>query len=272
VVSDDATEPHLRRTLLGYVQQLPYVLMAPLERRLVRATGQHVLSADPLDPIRVDSDLLERIGWVDTVPVSPFGPPERWTAHGLRPLLRRLDLTSSSHRYGSGEEDGACLGTLWHRAGPGFVALRRDAHGWLGSELHRPPRDRSLAQVPRWLVAPLRWGGPRWGTRAAAARTSRLLGRHRRAGARHEPAVVLGYLSREPSPGWSPLFSSVHPVIGDQFVTRSALEATDLGYRVTGVLGHICDHDAQVPPPPEPDIPWASRFGRSRRYVEGPVP
>jgi hypothetical protein len=272
LVSDDTGEPDLERTVLGYVQQLPYVLMAPLERRRVFATGQHVLSADPLDPIRAESELLERIGWVDTVPISPFAAPERWAVHGLRPLFRQLDLGGSRHRYG-GPAAGVCLGSLWHRPGPGFVEVRRDAHGRLESELHRPPTGRSLAGAPRWIAAPLRWGGVRWGPRASAARTARLLGARRRdAAADPQPPSVLGQLRRESSPGWSPLFSAVHPVVGDQFVTRSALEATDLGYRVTGVLGHICDHGAQIPPPAQPDIPWASRFGRSRRYVEGPLP
>ena len=58
---------------------------------------------------------------------------------------------------------------------------------------------------------------------------------------------------------------------GDRFLTRSALEATDLGYRVEGVAGHVEDSLADRGPVPGPDIPWASRFGRGARYAEGPL-
>jgi hypothetical protein len=271
-VTDTPQEPPVDHVLLGHVEQLPYAMMSPLEWRSAHATGQHVLLSHPLDPLRAESDLVARVGWVDSLPVAPDGPPERPAVLGLHPLVRHLDARSGRHRYEApGGEEGVRLGSLWHAAGPAFVALRRDAGGRLSSELHAEPPARAGApgEAARWVAAPLRWAGPRWGTRATAARAVRIVrGRGR---APTDGEARLGFLRRAAAPGWSPLFSSIHPAVGDQYVTRSALEAADMGYRVTGILGHVCDHGAQVPPP-APDIPWASRFGRGRRYVEGPLP
>ncbi|MEJ7893293.1 MAG: hypothetical protein WKF94_11705 [Solirubrobacteraceae bacterium] len=53
-------------------------------------------------------------------------------------------------------------------------------------------------------------------------------------------------------------------------MTRSELEATDLGYVVDGILGYVLLRLGQhygLPAPPE--IPWGSRFGQRRRYAEG---
>ena len=41
-----------------------------------------------------------------------------------------------------------------------------------------------------------------------------------------------------------------------------------MGYRVEGVLGHIADIGAARAPGPR-EVLWGSRFGKSRRYVEG---
>ena len=86
-------------------------------------------------------------------------------------------------------------------------------------------------------------------------------------------SMLLGYLRREPSPGWSPLFSAVHPALPDQYVTRSELEATDMGYRVEGILGYVLDRWADRSRDALPaEVKWASRFGQQRRYHEGPTP
>jgi hypothetical protein len=59
-------------------------------------------------------------------------------------------------------------------------------------------------------------------------------------------------------------------VLGDQYVGRSELEANDLGFRIDGVLGYICDVGADQPVRPA-DVLWGSRFGRGRRTVEGHI-
>jgi hypothetical protein len=84
--------------------------------------------------------------------------------------------------------------------------------------------------------------------------------------------LLVGYLRGEPCPGWSPLFSAVHPALPDQYVTRSELEATDMGYRVEGVLGYVLDKWADRSREALPaEVKWASRFGQRRRYLEGPT-
>jgi hypothetical protein len=52
---------------------------------------------------------------------------------------------------------------------------------------------------------------------------------------------TLGYLCREIIPGCSTLYSTIHPVTGDQLVTRFPQEATEAGYVMDGILGAIFD-------------------------------
>src|SRR5581483_823688 len=105
------------------------------------------------------------------------------------------------------------------------------------------PDVRALA---RWSLAPLGWteGQPRaWAARAALGRGRALASRQARVrgiGARSGGATI-GYLRREPAPGWSPLYCARHPALADQYVTRSELEAADLGYEIEGVLGYAID-------------------------------
>ena len=56
-------------------------------------------------------------------------------------------------------------------------------------------------------------------------------------------------------------------------MTRSALEAGDMGYTVQGILGYVLDRFADRTRESLPaEIKWASRFGQKRRYDEGPQP
>ena len=85
--------------------------------------------------------------------------------------------------------------------------------------------------------------------------------------------MVLGYMRGEPPPGWSPLFSAIHPLLPDQYITRSELEAIDMGYRVEGVLGYVLDGGLIARRRLSlAEVKWARRFGQGRRYVEGPTP
>ena len=121
------------------------------------------------------------------------------------------------------------------------------------------------------LGSPTLAGGSRNSQRATGTRARRLL-RSQTARAGHVPSrgqQTLGWLRRRPATGYSPLFSATHPVSGDQFLTRSELEATDLGYSVDGVLGYIfdagVDHSSVLE---ATTVLWGARFGQGRRYVE----
>jgi hypothetical protein len=280
VVGDSHSEVPPHHVLLGHVEQLPFVLLVPLELRRLHGTGQMVLVGDERDPMRWESDPVAHVGWMEAAPVEPLGPIEH-TAEWMRStLVRRLDRAARRHVYetaADGVEPGngaARLGGLWSRPGgsDAFVALERTVDGRLLSELAVPRTRRpTLGQGVRWLGAPVRWAGPRWSGRAVAGRAVGLAtGTYARPTGGAERREVVGWLRRDPTDGCSPLFSATHPVVGDQFVTRSESEASDLGYLVDGVLGHVSDERADRPPAVT-EIPWASRFGRERRYIEGPL-
>jgi hypothetical protein len=263
--TEEAPDDHLP---LGHAEQLPYVLLVPLELRRTHGAGQVVLSAGEHDPIRARSDLVQQVGWIEPAPALPYDPVEHVATWGLVTLERSVDLGASRHRYTAGGGSGVALGSLLTLEGDGLVDLVRDERGHLRTPLLGAAPRRRLGAAPRWILAPLGWAGPVGGARAAAGRALRL-GRGRGDGG---PAEPLGRLRAQPAPGFSELYSAIHPIVGDQFVTRSALEAADLGYTLQGVLGYICDASADRSPAPGPDLPWASRFGRARRYVEGALP
>jgi hypothetical protein len=78
-----------------------------------------------------------------------------------------------------------------------------------------------------------------------------------------EPA---GYLFRTPRAYSAPLYSALHPVTGDQLLTRDPWEAIDMGYSQPVLLGEL----VAVAPltgslePVRYGVPWASRFGLGR--------
>lgn len=281
IVGDSHGEVPAHHVLLGHVEQLPYVLLVPLELRRLHGTGQTVLAGGAADPICGESDLVEHVGWMESAPVAPVGPVEHTAEWCRATLVRRLDRDRRRHVYdvlpdgGSDGRDDTRLGGLWSRPvrAPGeTVALERTADGRLRTELAAPRGGRpTLEQGVRWLGAPIRWAGPRWTARAVVGRAVSLAsGTYARDAGGAARREVVGWLLREPSPGFGPLFSATHPVVGDQFVTRSEVEASDLGYVVDGVLGHVSDERADRPPAMQ-EIPWASRFGADRRYIEGSV-
>lgn len=283
-VADSHGEVPADHVLLGHVDQLPYSMLVPLELRRLHHSGQVVLVGDDRDPMRHESDYVSTVGWVEAAPIEPLGPIEHTVTWGLSPLVRRLDRDARRHGYdvvadptvpGSRPDGATGLGSVWDRpfgAEGAMVALERTGDGRLRTALAGPRDGRpTLAQGVRWAGAPVRWTGPRWSTRAVAGRAVRLA----RSGEPPAPsgaagAATVGWLRREPAVGCAPLFSATHAVVGDQFVTRSEMEASDLGYLVDGVLGYVSDRGADRPPAFE-EIPWASRYGRGRRYVEGRI-
>lgn len=239
---------------MGYVEQQPLPLLEGLELRRTPDTGQEILVAGPEDPLIYNSEPVEFLGWIEACPILPragdilhTGP---WAVVFLR---RRVDGWGWRHRYRAdppGEAaDGVNLGALLRHAGPNRVALRLREDGRLASELCVPGRaSRDPRKIGRWLAQPLRADGGEARARAGAAgaRLGQLTLHFRERRLAAGDGVALGYLSREMVPGCSTLYSTIHPVTGDQLVTSSPQEATDAGYVMDGILGAIFD-----PPPDE---------------------
>jgi hypothetical protein len=267
---------------LGFVETAPLPLFNALELRRDPVNGAAVLVAGPHDPLWTRAQPIATLGFIEGFPVEPRRLPDPEGFWGLTALGRRADDQKWRHEYdafsGSDARDGdvVALGGLWNRDGPGFVALSIDERGRLVSELVRQERSRpSARELGKWVAAPLAWERPRvplWALRATASRALAVPIVARPVRPRPGRLRVLGYLRREAAVNWSPLFSATHPSLNDQFVTRSEVEAADLGYVIDGVLGHSADSLAAARPRErQPEIRWGYRFGQRRRYREGPT-
>lgn len=264
---------------LGYLEQAPLPLLVPLELRRVRASGQLTLAAGSADPLLAHSDHVSTLGFLDGYPVEPtetrFEPVVR-TISSLwrRPPSRR----DERHAYGSRGQlpDDTVLGSVWRHAAPTTVPLVRRSDGRICTSLIDVPRATRPAPrtVARWAAAPVTWPAGRvpegWALRASAGRVRDVVSRARRRSPVAEE--TLGHLRTEPGPCCSPIYSATHPVVDDQYLTRSPVEATDMGYVLNGRLGWLSDHhwDARRIETVH-EVPWASRFGQHRRYEE-PAP
>lgn len=266
---------------LGYIEEAPLPMLDALELRRDPITGEEVLVAGVDDPLYDTAEPLATLGFVEGYPIQPRHPADPRIDWGITILQRRPDPQHWHHCYQTGTSptaDTVALGGLWTRGGKAFVALHQQSDGSISSEL-LPAVTRRRTKVAaqlRWASAPLGWtnGRPRmWAARATASRLRMLNAERTYHSSPSSECLLLGYLRRGPAPGWSPLFSATHPALADQYVTRSELEATDMGYTVEGVLGYVLDRGADrsreaLPP----EVKWASRFGQRRRYVEGPTP
>lgn len=250
-------------TGLGYVEEAPLPMLDVLELRSDSTSGENTLVAGVDDPLYDTTVPVAALGFIESYPIQPRDPPDRQVEWNLVSLFRSADHGRWRHRY-SLEDDGTpgtvCLGGLWGLAGGGFVPLYRDSKGQLISELipQSLVRPSGRAQLI-WAGAPLKWAGARprmWAARATGGRIRAVMFEARRksrdrvtARTAHEAdrPALLGYLRRGSSPGWSPLFSSRHPAINDQYITRSEVEATDMGYVVEGILGYTLDRLADRP-------------------------
>lgn len=262
-------------TGLGYVEEAPLPLLDALEIRRDPLSGRPTLVAGPEDPLFARAEPLGVVGFIESYPINPRRPLDRRVDWWTVPLRRRSDESAWRHRYAASRDpaDGLSLGGLWPVPAPGFVALEQLPDGRLSTSLLPAGQvARTPVAAARWVGAPLKWGGRRpqaWAMRAAAARAQRLAGERGQAPPAGRP-VTLGYVRQEPAPGWSLLVSATHPALPDQFITRSELEATDLGYEVDGVLGRVADGGADRSRDAQPaEIKWGSRFGQERRYYEG---
>ncbi len=267
---------------LGHVEEAPLPMLDALELRRDPGTGEELLVGGVDDPLYETTIPVGHIGFVESYPIQPRHSPDGPIYWSLAQLFRNVDPALWRHHYSVSErraQSAVSLGTVWTRPGSSLVALCLDANGTLTSEMlaSQPSTGPTFKARLRWAAAPLGWtnGRPRmWATRAAAGRLSQL--RAERSQSHTAPSsggMVLGYLRGEPHPGWSPLFSAIHPALPDQYITRSEQEAIDMGYRVEGVLGYVLDKWADRSSDAfPPEVKWARRFGQQRRYVEGHTP
>jgi glycosyltransferase involved in cell wall biosynthesis len=233
---------------LGYVEDQALPSLLPLELYRLADTGQEVLVAGAGDPLAYISERLATLGWIEACPILPWaadvlhlGP---WAVDSLR---RSLDPDRWRHTYFAEDPreqiGGAEVGLIQRCPGPEMVALRLRSDGRLVSELCAPGRaSRDPRKLGRWLAEPVIFGDS-VATRAAGAK-ERLGHLTLRSDARRladEEGVALGYLRRQNGPGSSTLYSTVHPVTGDQLVTRFPEEAGEQGYVLDGILGSILD-------------------------------
>lgn len=266
---------------LGYVEDAPLPLLDALMLARVRETAQLVCVSGAEDPLLAHVEIVGSLGYIDGYPLQPRRALDlRGNDWSTITLIRRIDPASWRHGYATTTHDvpdgAVSLGALWARARTsGSVELRVDGRGRVTSALLALGAERKDPQsVVRWIGAPLAWtaGQPKlWAVRAAASRARAVGTRAAIRQVQVEPRR-LGYLRREPAPGCTALYSASHPAVTDQYVTRSAIEARDLGYVIDGVLGYIGNasadrHLEQLPR----EVRWGSRFGHGRRYAEGPA-
>jgi hypothetical protein len=213
---------------LGYVDQQPLPLLDRLELRRLPESGELVLVAGESDPLWSLAEPLGELGWVEPLPLNP-----KEAAHHLGPWgaieLRRLDGPEGrGYRYATGPE-GTYLGSLYPRYGEGLVALRRRADGRLVTDLAAPGRaSRNPKRIAGWVAAE--------GAGGAARRAGRLV-RHADRSQSDDPGEPLGWLRNSGAAGYFPLFSTTHPVTGDQLVTGRPEAALARGYLADGTLG-----------------------------------
>lgn len=227
---------------LGYIEERPFPLCECLELCEMPESGERVLVAGPEDPLYGIARPIALLGWVQAFPLQcrgdlPHdGPAARATA------LYRLDDRSGKHRYATsladGESPAVAIGSLFSSSAGDLVALQLLDDGRLATDLAtagRPTRD--PRQLARWVArSPASDTGP---YRSPTTR-ARSLVRHRlERRSRDSRGLTLGWLRGEGSPGVRPLFSTTHPVTGDQLVTRNPQEALAYGYAFDGILGYV---------------------------------
>ncbi|HET7052941.1 MAG TPA: glycosyltransferase [Solirubrobacterales bacterium] len=248
---------------LGYVEQQRLPMLDILALRRIPGSGQEVLVAGTDDPLAQNSELIENLGWIEPCPILPrasdilhTGP---WAVISLR---RQVDYATWRHSYRVGAPgevgDAVELGSLCRYFGPGTVGLRLRPDGRLVSELVTPGRaSRDPRKIGRWLAEPFAADTQMIARTRGAASRLRHLARHSRSRRMaEEEGEILGYLPRALMPGCSILYSTIHPVTGDQLVTRSPEEALAAGYVMDGILGAIFDPPDGASTSPE-EMPWA---------------
>jgi|GEM_PF-2257513 len=228
---------------LGYVEDRPFPLCECLELSEMPESGERVLVAGPEDPLHGIARPIAALGWVQAFPLQSRGNlPHDEPAVRAVALYRRIDDESGKHRYASGLSDGgpptAAIGSLFNSPGGDRIALRLLGDGRLATDMATPGHaTRDPRRLARWVArSPASDTGP---YRSPATR-ARSLARHRlKRRSRDDRGLTLGWLNGEGSPGACPLFSTTHPVTGDQLVTCNPQEAAAYGYAFDGILGYV---------------------------------
>jgi glycosyltransferase involved in cell wall biosynthesis len=250
---------------LGYIEQQRLPMCERLELREMPSGGR-VLVAGFDDPLSEVAKPLATLGWLDSFPIQPRGDlfgPEPWRTITLH---REVDVGTGRHTYTAEPMDhrsGAiALGSLLSSPGRDLVALRLRADGRLATDLARPGRaTRDPRRLVRWIASPPASddGDRYW---PPPARAKFLLRHWTRRRLSDEQGATIGWLRREGVPGCQPLFSTTHPVTGDQLVTCTPGEAIEIGYLPDGVLGFILKGDVENNADATPyTVPWADFAG-----------
>ena len=187
-------------------------------------------------------------------------------------MVQKLDVVLGQHLLVPGQFVGE-LGAAADAPPPDPVAVWLSADGRrLETERAPAPARPRAARLARWTLAPLTWrdsGLAMSGrARAAAWRARRLLGGRRAVGPWAAPTRdAPAYLHRDSREDRLALYASVHPVTGDQLLSTSEWEGSDMGYVETVRLGYV---DAVAPVTGRlgtgrPRLPWASRLGQAAR-------
>ena len=227
------------------------------------------------DPLLGRCDIVETLGFIESWPANPREAVVRELPRdGLRGLVRTVDIEARRHRIGvgafpSGDPVGELGAVLVEPIG-GSIPIWVD-DGTLYTEEGLAGAQRASAKVAaRWVLAPGKWPGlAHLPARARAVGRRALLARIR-TGMPAQPSPVAepaGWLLPEETADTVPLHVARHPVTGDQLVTNLALEAQDMGYVDTRLIGHL---HAEAPLTGVQGlrpvaVPWASKFGLKAR-------
>jgi glycosyltransferase involved in cell wall biosynthesis len=234
----------------GYLEQQPLPLLEGLELRRVPETGQEILVAGPRDPLRQSTEFVAGLGFLEPNPILPTADEMLHKGPWRRVVLRRHAAPNEwRHSYSvdageAGEGESAVVGYLYPRHGAGLAALRLREDGRLASDLMTPNRPtRHPRKIGAWTARRLL--AVRRGTVAGSSSLMpplrELLRSPRTRRMSAGEGKVLGWVRQEAIPGCSLLYSTLHPLTGDQLVTRSLEEAGALGYVLDGVLGAVMD-------------------------------
>jgi hypothetical protein len=268
---------------LGHLEEDPLPLFIGIERAVLPDGTETLVANSGRDPLRSQAQELQFLGMIESFPNEPVSsPPHTTLLSGV--LMRWYDAPARRHRYTTampGEQPSgpgrlsAELGRFCPTDEPGTLALVVGEDGYVCTARYRPsPAAPDLPQLARWSLAPLGWRGlGRRGARgrSAARRTAssaRIAVRRRRRPARlQSEGHHLGFVYVASGPRRVELYSALHPVTGDQYLTHFPLEATDLGYGQVELLGYLA---AAAPITGtlggrQSGIAWASRFGLTAR-------
>lgn len=273
---DPLDAPEWGRTL-GYAEEVAFNGLEGLARGPHAHTGQSVLVCGADDPLwQVLGEPIEVLGYIERSPINPSERARGAHRPGLLGLVRCTDSAARRHRYAVGAGAAGAgvweLGAVLDEPVEGATALYLDGDRVALDILSPPRRSPATVRTAKWALAPLGWR--RFGQPAARSRAVvRRLASAPSLLLRPPPAPVssnepVGWVLAKGGLGRVPLYAAVHPVTGDQLLTRYRVEATETGYGEPTLLGYLIERAPQTGSLHRPHItiPWASRFGSAIRW------